>query len=154
MRCVGAVALLFCALLAGQVGAAEEGPDVAREREVAAARRQVEAAELRLRRYVRVEHPLKLRTLESQIKLTQIEVDRLRELLAEYEQIAKNTVPAPLIVSRHAAELALTAAELRLADLDEERLLLARYHADQRRLYELDLESAQAALATLLPNDE
>lgn len=117
---------------------------------IADARRAIEAAEIRLRLYENVEYPRQVRKMEREIALTSAEVDRYRELLAEYKQITYRTIPEPLIVTRQSTELALLEAELRLKDLREENLALIRFHADQHRLYELEIESAEARLRALL----
>jgi hypothetical protein len=132
------------ALLPAGLALAAPPAQTEQEMALAAAARDVEMAGLRLRRYVKVEHPLKLRELETQRTLKRVEIEKLKALLAEYNQITHRTIPEPFIVTRQATELALLEAELRLANLDEEQLLLERYHSDQTRLYELDLEAAVA----------
>lgn len=148
MRTTALVSVFAICLLYEEVGARNvlagppDGPAVG----VAAAERAVELAQLRLRRYARVEYPLKLRKLESEIKLTEAELGVHQDRVAEYERFEKNAYSSPLFFSLQQARLALVESELRLADLGEEKLLLVRYHTDQCRLYELELEEARERL--------
>lgn len=119
---------------------------------IADARRAVEAAQLRLRLYERVEYPRQQRRLDAEITLTATEVDKYRKLLAEYKQISSRTIPDPLILTRQTTELALLAAELKLKDLREENRLLWQYHTDQCRLFELEVDAARSQLLRLLEN--
>ena len=150
------ILLAGCCLVIGIVSDAATCKAVPRESEkhlsqaIAEARRGIEAAEIRLRLYEKVEYPRQLRKLEHRITLAGAEVDRLRILLAEYKQITYRTVPEPLIITRQVTELALLEAELELRNLREENITLIRYHSDQCRLHELEVESAKALLRSLL----
>jgi hypothetical protein len=118
---------------------------------IRAAERALEIAELELRRYERVEYPLRLRQLESRIKLAKVRVSMHERLIAEYERFTKNAYSSPLIFSLELERVALAEAKLSLDDLDEERRLTERYHTDHCRLYELKVEAAQQYLDSLQP---
>ena len=115
---------------------------------VTAAQTALELATLQLRRYERVEYPLKLRRLESEIKLTAAEVASHERTLAEYQKFTRDKVH-PFFLSQEQANLARLSAQLRLDDLKEEKLLLERYHSEQRRIYEIEVEVAHERLQQL-----
>ncbi len=130
-------ALVLVCLLASLVEAQPPVREAART-----ARRDVEIAELRLRLYVRVDFALRLRRLDSEIKLTEAEAASIKRILEQYRPLERLR-PSPLLGTRERTKLQLLETELRLKDLRAERLLLRRYHPDQRRLFELEAERAR-----------
>jgi len=102
----------------------------------------VEIAELHLRLYVRVDFALRLKRLDSEIRLTEAQLASIKRILVQY-RLLERLKPAPLLGTRERTKLQLLETELRLQDLRVERLLLRRYHPDQRRLFELEAERAR-----------
>lgn len=140
-----ATVTLLLLLLSSFSPAPARADEAALRREMA--ERELEIAVLQLRRYERLEYPLRLRRLESMIELTEAEVASFERQVAEYAGFDKFVGSAPLFQSLEQARLNLIDAQLRLDDAQQERRLLERHHADQRRLYALQIESAHAALA-------
>jgi hypothetical protein len=117
--------------------------------ERAAARRALEIAKIELRLYLQVEYPRELRRLESQIRLTELEIKSYEERLREYRSVDKFSTGRPLLVTLQDVRLCLLEAELRLEDLRAERAALVRFHSDQWRLLELRAHEARLRLAEL-----
>ena len=121
----------------------------ASQEEIAAARRQLETAQLRLRLYERDDHPRALHRLEREIELAQAHVESYQRRVKEYEQFEKLQYSSALFLTLEQTRLALRQAELKLEELQEERFLLLRHHSTRRRLFALEVESATARLASL-----
>lgn len=138
------LALLIAAILTTPVTGQEPPAD-----DSAAAERVLETARLTLRLYRKVEFPLRIRQLESQIALAEAELGSFRRRIAEYEAFSRNKYSAPLFFSLEQARLAETATRLRLEGLREELLLVERYYRDRCRLLELEVEAAQSLLQRL-----
>ena len=109
-----------------------------------AARRDLKAAEIRLRLYVNEEYPRALRRLDREIELAIAHLLSHQRRVAEYSQFDKFESSNPLFLTLEKARLALLAAELRLEDLHHERRLLEYNHRDRCRLLELDVAEATA----------
>ncbi len=148
---VSTVILSLCSLMLTDVVAHAAAP-TSRATKIRVAERAVEIAELELRRYERVEYPLQLRRLESQIATAKLRVSMHERLLAEYARFTKDGYSSPLILTLERERLALGEAKLRQGDLEKEKLLLVRYRSDQLRLYMLKLEVAQQNLRVLKMN--
>jgi hypothetical protein len=117
---------------------------------IAAARRQLELAQLKLRLYERDEYPRQLGNVERAIVMAKAEVESFRRRVREYEQFDKFTNPGPLLTSLEDARLCLVDAELKLRGLDDERFLLIRSRSDRTRIYQLEIEAAAAQFNALL----
>lgn len=97
--------------------------------------REIRTLEWRL--YDRVEFPLRLRQIDSEIKLTEARLKSQQKLLAEYQAFQRFSAGNPLTLTVEETKLQILASQLKLEDLREERSLLLRYRDDQRRLFEL-----------------
>ena len=120
-------------------------------RELAAARRSLEAAQIELRLYEKVDYPLQRRRLQSKIKLIEAELESHQRHITEYEQFTKFTHSAPFFHTLAEVRLAKLDAELLLEDTQEEKDLCERFHPDRCRLYELRVEAAQQRVAAFEP---
>lgn len=114
---------------------------------LADAARELEMAQLRLRRYDAYEYPLALRRLESQIKLAQAELESWRRRVREYEQFDKFVGSAPVLLTLDEARLAVLRYQTGLDDLVHEKELLERSRRDQYRLLKLEVDAAARRLA-------
>ena len=120
---------------------------------IEAARRDVEIAELELRRYLVVEYPASRKQLESQIAMAYAEIKSNRLLVREYERMSRGKTSQPFLVTLEDARLALLAAELRYDELRDQKSNLEKFHSDQCRLYELRVAAARQRLRSLLAAD-
>jgi hypothetical protein len=102
-----------------------------------------ELRDLEWRLYERVDFPLRVRRLDTEIKIAEARLKSLERLLAEYLTLQKFSPGDgnPLTLTVEDTRLTILEAKLRLADLREERLLLDRYKDDQRRLFDLRKDS-------------
>jgi hypothetical protein len=102
-----------------------------------------ELRDLEWRLYERVDFPLRVRRLDTEIKIAEARLKSLEKLLAEYMTFQKFSPGDgnPLTLTVEDTKLQIMEAKLRLADMREERLLLDRYKDDQRRLYDLRRET-------------
>lgn len=101
--------------------------------------RAIEIARLRFKLYERVDYPLLLRRLRTDIKLTQARVDSLRRRVKEAERFYRSP---GLFTTIERLQLQLLEAELLLKDLRHEQTLLQIHNQDERRLRKLLIESA------------
>ena len=104
--------------------------------------RRVERAVLRLELFDQVEHPRAVRRLEDAITVTRARVTMHEREVAEYRQFDKVRYSKPLFLSLELARLHLVAAQTDLASLQREKRLLVQHRPQQRRLLQLELESA------------
>jgi len=126
----------------------------AADRLLASAQREVEIAELRLRRYRLFEYPLEIRRLRSAIKVAEAELETFGRQVKEYEQFTKFKYSSPLFASLEYARLNHLKAETTLADLREEKHLLEQDKHRRLRLLQLELDAAIHRLDTLTGNGE
>jgi hypothetical protein len=96
-----------------------------------------ELRDLEWRLYERVDFPLRVRRLETEIKLAETRLKSLEKLLVEYQSFQKFSTGNPLTLTVEDTRYQILELKLRLENLREERLLLDRYKDDQRRLFEL-----------------
>ncbi len=99
----------------------------------------VEIARLRFKLYERVDYPLLLRHLRTEIKLREAQVDSLSRRVKEAKRFYRS--PA-LFTTIEELQLSLLEAELLLKDLKHERALLQIHNQDERRLRKLLIEIA------------
>jgi hypothetical protein len=99
----------------------------------------VEIARLRLKLYERVDYPLRLRHLRTEIKLMEARVSSLGRRVKEARRFYRS--PA-LFTTIEKLQLSLLEAELVLKDLKHERTLLQSHNKDERRLRMLQIEIA------------
>jgi hypothetical protein len=99
----------------------------------------VEIARLRLKLYERVDYPLRLRHLRTEIKLMEARVSSLGRRVKESRRFYRS--PA-LFTTIEKLQLSLLEAELVLKDLKHERTLLQSHNKDERRLRMLQIEIA------------
>lgn len=140
-------AACFLVLGAMFVAASVVAADEILRRQVTLAEHELEIAQLALRQYERVEYPLQLERLESEITLAKARIAALEGQLAEYEQFNKFTGSNPLFLTRQQTRLALLEARLELKNLETERRLLQQARCDQVRLHTLEIEVARERLA-------
>jgi hypothetical protein len=102
-----------------------------------------EMRDLEWRLYECVDFPLRVRRLDTEIKIAEARLKSLEKLLAEYMTFQKFSPGDgnPLTLTVEDTRLQILEAKLRLADMREERLLLDRYKDDQRRLFDLRRET-------------
>ncbi len=122
---------------------------VADDLAVAATRQELQRAEARYHSYRQVEYPRERRHLRSQITVVSREIELLQVRIREYRRFERNRYSNPLLVSLQNAELLLLDAKLRLKNLQAEQRSMIRSHPDRCRQYELEIELAEARLATL-----
>ena len=117
---------------------------------IASARRDVEIAELELRRYLRVEYPSQRDHLAAQMTLARAEVNVQRRLVREYERLSRGKTSKPFLVKFSDARMALLAAEVSYQRNCDEKSRLEKFHSSQRRLLELRVEAARERLKSLM----
>lgn len=135
--------------IAGDAPRAVEAERASLSAAIADAARDLEIAQLRLRRYDRVEYPSTLRQLESQIKLAQAELEIWRHRVAEYAPFDRWVGSAPMLITLDDARLNVLRYERALGDLRDDRDALEHSRRDQLRLFELEAQSAAARLLKL-----
>ena len=113
------------------------------------AARDLEIAQLRLRRYDRVEYPSSLRHLESQIKLAQAELEIWRHRMTEYASFDRWVGSSPMLITLDDAKLNVLRFERLVADLRADKESLEHSRRDQLRLHELEAQSAASRLLKL-----
>ena len=113
---------------------------------IVSARRDVEIAELELRRYLNVAYPSQRDHFAAQMTLAKAEIEVQRGLVREYERMSRGKTSKPFLVTLADARLALLAAELSYQRNCDEKNRLEKFHSSQRRLYELRVEQARARL--------
>jgi len=121
---------------------AESAPPDFRTGALAAAQRQREIAKLELRLFQRLDFPLRLRQLETEITLTKAELASHKRSVVEYERFTKFKYSSVMFVTLEQARLDVLESELRLKDLIEEKWLLIQHRSDLRRLLELRARTA------------
>ena len=102
--------------------------------------RAVEIARLRFKLYERVDYPLRVRELQTDIKLMEASVASLRRRVKETDRFR---YAEGLFTTTEILRLELLAAELRLKDCQHELSLLQIHNQDERRLRLLMIEGAQ-----------
>lgn len=116
---------------------------------IASAHRDVEIAEIELRRYVNIEYPSQRDHLETQMILARAEIEIQRRLVEEYERMSRGKTSKPFLVTLSDARIALLAAELSYQRNCDAKSRLEKFHGEQCRLHELRLEAALDRLAAL-----
>ena len=143
-------AAVFSLIVASQCTIAAPARAAGSSAAIDAARRDVEIAELELRRYLVIDYPARRTPLESQITMARAEIQTNRRLVREYERMSRGKTSRPFLVTLADARLTLLAAELRHHQLCQQKSNLEKFHGDQRRLYELHIEAARQRLESLL----
>lgn len=144
--------LIRFAVLAASLNLFASSPTMAAEtpeEAIACARRELEIAKIQYRLYWQVDHKREVRELNAAIRLTEAEVDALKERVRHYKRIDEFRYQRPLLETLQKAELALLEAELRLKGLWEERNILRRSFGDRCRLMELQIAAARARVIEL-----
>ncbi len=124
-------------LLAGLVVSLARGATP--ENSVSQSDSAIEIARLRFKLYERVDYPLRLRHLRTEIKLMAAQVDSLSRRVKEARRFYRS--PA-LFTTIEKLQLELLGAELLLKDLKHEQTLLQIHNRDERRLRKLLIENA------------
>lgn len=101
--------------------------------------RAVEIARLRFKLYERVDYPLLVRQLKTEIKLMEARAASLRRRLKEAERFHRAKA---LWTTTENLRLDLFEAELLLKDWNHELVLLQNHNQDERRLRQLLIEEA------------
>ena len=117
---------------------------------IAAARRQLELAQLKLRLYERDEYPRQLGQVERAIEMQRAKVESFRRRVARVRAVRQLQYSAPLFTTLEDARLDVVAAELRLRELEDERFLLIRSRSDRSRMMQLEIEAAAEQYNSLL----
>lgn len=98
-----------------------------------------EIGRIRAKLFERVNYPLLMRRLDSEIELAKAEIQMHRRVVSELDRFHRMAHESkPFLVTIEEMKLKQLAAELRLDDLEEERCLLQKYQRDERRLRELE----------------
>ncbi len=118
--------------------------------QIAAAKRDLELAQLRLERFRRYEYPLEIRRLESAIRIAKAELDMFERQVREYERFTKFKDSSPLFTSLEYARINRLKAETTLRDLREEKRLVENNRRRQERLLRLEVEAAEQRLDSLI----
>lgn len=98
---------------------------------------EAELRDLHWRLYERVDFPLRLRRIDSLLKVEEARLKSLEKMLAEYQSFQKFSTGNPLTLTVQDTELQILETKTQIDDLREERRLLERYKGEQRRLFEL-----------------
>lgn len=114
-----------------------------------AAERDLEIAQIRLRRYENVEFPLAVRKLDSRIRLHEAEAPVWERRIKEYEKLDRFVASNGMLVTLDDARLTLAQVRSELDDARHEKRVLQDDYRDQRRLLELEVEAACYRLAQL-----
>jgi len=101
--------------------------------------------QLGARIYDQVDYELKLRRLNNDIKLTQVQLDNRRERADNYNKQFGRT--SALLLTRQKAELAVLESELRLKELRKERQLSLKHRADYVHYRQLLLAKEAARIS-------
>ncbi|MEZ6114196.1 MAG: hypothetical protein R3C99_24765 [Pirellulaceae bacterium] len=114
--------------------------------------RNLQIAELQSRLADGVDYPLRLRQLDTEIKLADAELQSLRRINANYSKFNRvSNDGGPLLLEREQFKLDLLRAELRLKNLRDERFLLNRHLSEQRRLHQLLVQRARQQVEASTP---
>ena len=109
------------------------------------ATREAETAQLELAQFLYYDYPLQLRQMDSQITVTQAEIDALQQRLANYSRFDKFINNAnPLFESQRLANVALVDAQQRLSNLQYQRGRLQQWLPVEIRRRQLELHRALA----------
>ena len=112
------------------------------------ATREAETAQLELAQFLYYDYPLQLRQMDSQITVTQAEIDALQQRLANYSRFDKFINNAnPLFESQRLANVALVDAQQRLSNLQYQRSRLQQWLPVEIRRRQLELHRALAPAA-------
>jgi hypothetical protein len=133
--------------LISPIACAQDSPEVRAAR--TSARRDLELAKMELRHYWQVEYPRQRRHLNAAIELTETEIRDYRERLRQYRPFDRFSLGQPFLVTLQELRMCLRDAELRLEDLWAERNALVRFHADEWRLLERNVNEARLRVAEL-----
>ena len=107
------------------------------------ATREAETAQLELAQFLYYDYPLQLRQMDSQITVTQAEIDALQQRLANYSRFDKFINNAnPLFESQRLANVALVDAQQRLSNLQYQRSRLQQWLPVEIRRRQLELHRA------------
>lgn len=137
LRCLMVASLLLGGLVVSLANGATPDKSVSHSDQV------LEIARLRFKLYERVDYPLLLRHLRTEIKLMQAQVDSLRRRVKEAQRFSRS--PA-LFTTIEILQLRLLEAELLLKDLKHEQTLLQIHNQDERRLRKLLIVNASRSV--------
>ena len=114
--------------------------------DLAQRQRLLQIAKIELRLYERVEHPTRIRRLETEAKLARAEHESAVRLFRKYDSYHRSKYSNPFLVTLESARLAVTETKLRLDELKQEKCLAVQFHPDRLRLFQLRVEAAEEAL--------
>jgi hypothetical protein len=142
---------IWCIAIAatGLAAVPTQAQEDAYEQARAAARRDLWLAKVEMRHYRQVEYPRLRRQLDAAIQLTEAEIRMYKERLHEYSPFDRFSVGRPFSVTLQETRMCLRDAELRLRDLWAERNALIRFHSDEWRLLEMNVQEARVRVAEL-----
>ncbi|MBM4001072.1 MAG: hypothetical protein FJ297_16310 [Planctomycetes bacterium] len=103
--------------------------------------REAEIARLRQLLFQRVTYPLRLRQLDSEIRIAEAEIRSLDRRVREHESISRPVTSHPFLIELESNKMRRLAAVERLDSLKRERLLLVQNYQIERRLRELEQQS-------------
>ncbi len=105
----------------------------------------IEIARLRLKLYERVDYPLRMRQLRTDIEIMEARVASLRRRVKETDRFR---YAEGMFTATERLRLELLEAELVLRDWKHELTLLQIHHQDERRLRRLEIEAAERLAAS------
>lgn len=118
--------------------------------DIAAARRQLEIAQLKQRIYENDEYPRLLSEVERAIEMAKAELESFKRRVIELEHFEEFVHSPPFFLSREEARLDVLRGDLRLRSLEDERFRMLRTRGDRVRLYQLEIDAAAAQLNALI----
>jgi len=148
-RSLGWLSLTISLLAKISLGAQPAGPGGGFPAVETALRRH-ETARLRLERFDRVDFPRRVSRLEDMIELAKARRTLHEREVAEYGRFDGWRYSQPMFFSLERAKIDLLAARLEVERLVKEKCRLVRFRVDERRLLELEVESAAAEIERLL----
>ncbi len=144
----GLVSWLLPALLAAQPPAVEiipapaprEIPTELTSAPLSPEERAQEIARLRYLLYQRVEYPLRLRQLDSEIRIASAELKSLDRQIQEYESISRPVASHPFLFTLESAKMRRVAVQERLQFVQHEKRLVLQSFQIERRLRQLEAQ--------------
>jgi hypothetical protein len=119
-----------------------------------AARQELELARLDLQNYWQIEYPRQRREINLAIELTQAEIQGYQEQQEALRPFTRFTIGEPFPLTIANLRVCRKSAELRLNDLQAERIMLIRFQGDQFGILELRVRAARQRVAELEATDE
>ncbi len=133
-----------------EVATAPLPPAVVITPELVEAHYQFQLAQLRLQQYRHVELPRYRKLLDSQVRLSESEIQVLQRRVRDYRPFLQVGRYSPVRTAAENDRLALQATEAQLQQLRDQRLNLMRYSRQQSQLYQLEVLRAAARIQQVM----